>query len=187
MPDEDLPLVEALQAGNDAALDELMRKYKTPLFSFISRYVRNEADAEDLAQETFVRAYFHIRAFRPHAKFVTWLYTIATNLCRDHVRSRWTRNARQTQSLFEHEEPEDLPALAASPDQRALVDEQLASVEKAISELPHDLRTALILTALEGLSHIEAAERLGITAKTVETRVYRARKRLEAILVENAD
>jgi RNA polymerase sigma-70 factor (ECF subfamily) len=178
--DEDLPLVRALQAGDDSTLNELMARHKTALFHFVYRYVRNEADAAELTQETFVRGYFNIHSFVPKARFITWLYAIATNLCRDHVRSRHHRDANRTFSLSSGEDhkPVDLPSQGPGPDEIAERDERMKAVEAAIDRLPHDLKTALILTAIEGLSHLEAAERLGTTPKTIETRIYRARKRL---------
>ena len=78
--DLDLPLVQALQAGDESALNKLIRKYQEPLFWFIWRYTGDEETARDLLQEAFVRLYFGIRRFKPHAKFVTWLYSIAMNL-----------------------------------------------------------------------------------------------------------
>jgi RNA polymerase sigma-70 factor (ECF subfamily) len=177
--DEDLPLVQSLQAGNDSALDELMGRHQTALFGFIYRYVRNEADAAELTQETFVRAYFHIGSYRPKAKFVTWLYRIATNLCCDHVRSRHGREAGRTSSMVNEDgTSREFPSDTVAPDEAIVQAERGRQVEQAIDQLPHDLKTALILTALEGLSHIDAAQRLGITPKAVETRVHRARKRL---------
>ena len=95
----DLPLVRALQAGNESALNELIRKYQAPLFRFIWRYTGNEETARDLLQETFVRLYFGIRRFKPHAKFSTWLYSIAMNLCRDYARSKQRRQSYATESL----------------------------------------------------------------------------------------
>ncbi len=186
MVDEDLPTVIALQAGDAAALDVLMARYKVAIFSFICRYVRNETDAEELTQETFVRAYFRIQSFTPRAKFVTWLFTIAINLCRDHVRSRHYREAGRTVSLVQDVgKPVDLPSGAAAPDEAAGNQERLRAVDAAIDVLPHNLKIALLLTAIEGLSHLEAAGRLGVTVKTVETRVYRARKRLEQCLANS--
>ncbi len=184
MNDEDLPLVQSLQAGNDDALDELMARHQAALFGFIQRYVRNEADAAEITQETFVRAYFHIASFRPKAKFLTWLYTIATNLCRDHARSRHHRNEGRTLSLDldEDQRPPEPRSGGPDADEAVIRDEQLAAVEEAIDRLPHDLKTALLLTAVEGYSHSEAGERLGITPKSVETRVYRARRRLAQLL-----
>ena len=161
-----------------------MTRRKTALFSFIYRYVQNAEDAAELTQETFVRAYFNIRSFTPKARFATWLFTLATNLCRDHVRSRHHRDASRTFSLSSDEEGKsvELPSHGPNPDEIAERDERMRAVEAAIDRLPCDLKTALILTALEGLSHTEAAERLRTTPKTIETRVYRARKRLEKIL-----
>ena len=86
--DLDLPLVRALQEGDESALNELIRKYQEPLFRFIWRYTGDEETARDLLQETFVRLYFGIRRFKPRAKFATWLYSIAMNLCRDYARSK---------------------------------------------------------------------------------------------------
>jgi RNA polymerase sigma-70 factor (ECF subfamily) len=182
--DEDLPLVKALQDGDDHALDELMARHKTAIFRFIYRHVFNEADAAELTQETFVRAYFHINSFKPRARFSTWLYAIAGNLCRDHLGSRAHRNASRTYSLSadRDDKPVDVIAGVPTPEEAAEQNEHLSAVEAAIAELPYELKSALVLTAIEGNSHMEAAEKLGITPKAVETRVYRARKRLEKIL-----
>jgi RNA polymerase sigma factor CnrH len=181
--DVDLPLVQALQSGDDTALDELMARYKGPVFGFILRYVQNEADAAELTQETFIRTYFNIRSFTPKARFVTWLFTIAINLCRDHVRSRHHHDLNRTFSLNSREgDMAELTAKNQNPSENAGQSEHTRDVAAAIDRLPHDLKTALVLTALEGLSHAEAAELLGTTPKGVETRVYRARKQLEKIL-----
>lgn len=184
MADDDLPFIQSLQNGDDGALDELMARHKGALFRFIFRYIRNEADAAELTQETFIRAYFNIRSFTPKARFVTWLYTIASNLCRDYLGSRAYRNASRTFSLSVDRSGKtiELPVVTQRPDEIAQRDEHLYAVEAAIDRLPAKLKAALILTALEGFSHMEAAKRLGTTPKTIETRVYRARKQLEKIL-----
>jgi RNA polymerase sigma-70 factor (ECF subfamily) len=132
----------------------------------------------ELTQETFVRAYFNIGKFRPSAKFVTWLYRIAMNLCRDRSRRRAYRHSLRTISIDadEFEEQTQLSAVERGPDRRTQDREKVRAVEKAISELPQDLMNTLILTALEGRTHVEAAELLGISPKTVEARVYRARR-----------
>lgn len=162
-----------------------MARHQAALFGFIYRYVRNAADAADLTQETFVRAYFHIASFRPKAKFITWLFAIATNLCRDHARSRHAHETSRTSSLvMEDGTFLDYSSDVSAPDEMAAKTEQVAAVERAIERLPHELKTALILTALEGFSHLEAAEKLGVTAKAIETRVHRARKQLERMLGE---
>ena len=181
--DPDLPLVRALQAGVDSSLNELMGKYQEPLFRLLYRHVRNEETARDLLQETFVRLYFQIHRFKPRAKFVTWLYTIALNLARDHARSKHHRQSYFTESLdataadpAAHHE-----AAGAEPDPAAQVEsrERVAELEKAIAELPDHLREALLLFSIEGHSQQECAELLGVSVKTIETRIYRARKFLE--------
>ena len=97
--DPDLILVQALMLGKDHALNALMDRHREGLFCFVLRHVHNEADALELAMETFVRAYFNIDKFRPAAKFATWLYHIALNLCRDHLRSRAYQYSLQTVSF----------------------------------------------------------------------------------------
>ena len=187
MADADLPLVRALQAGEDSALDQLMERHQEALFRFIRGYVQNEADATELTQETFVRAYFNIGRFKPNAKFVTWLYRIALNLCRDHAKSSRTRNAARTDSLSGDDDSvvtaqRDLPASGETPAESAMTSEKMAALDRAIAQLPHDLRTALVMTVLEQRSQQECAELLETTPKTIETRVYRARKLLVALM-----
>jgi RNA polymerase sigma factor (sigma-70 family) len=180
--DPDLALVQALQLGKDQALDALMDRHQEGLFRFVLRHVHNEADALELAMETFVRAYFNIGKFRPAAKFATWLYQIALNLCRDHLRSRAYQYSLRTASFDasapEGEDPGLLAAPERGPDQKTERLEELSALEKAIGELPEELRNAFILTALEDRTQAETAELLGISLKAVEMRVYRARKLL---------
>jgi RNA polymerase sigma-70 factor (ECF subfamily) len=183
MDDPDLRLIQELQQGNDSALNELMQRHKEPLFRFIYRYVLNEEEARDLLQLTFVRVYFKRDQFRPSARFSTWLYRIALNLCRDHTRSRAGKQERLTESLVirseEGEERErDITAKSANPAEIAQTNEALLQLERAIQTLPHDLKVVLILAALENRSQKECADLLGISVKAVETRVYRARKLL---------
>jgi RNA polymerase sigma factor (sigma-70 family) len=179
--DPDLELVKALAGGADSALDELMSRYEEPIFHFIYRHVFSEADARELAQEVFVRAYFNIGKFKPQAKFATWLYQIALNLCRDHTKSRRAHQALLTDSLSAWEDAEehqshDLAVERRTPADEAITHEKLTVLEAGMAALPHDLRTALVLTSLEERSHQDCAELLKITPKAVETRVYRARK-----------
>jgi len=180
--DPDLALVQDLQAGKDRALNSLMDRHREGLFRFLLRQVHNEADALELTMETFVRAYFNIGKFRPAARFATWLYRIALNLCRDYLRSRAYQYSLQTTSFdAPAEEGADTSLFLATgrtPDQRADRREELIALEKAISELPEDLRNAFVLSALEDRQQAETAELLGISLKAVETRVYRARKLL---------
>lgn len=181
--DPDLALVQALTGGEDSALDEIMARYEEPVLHFVYRHVFNEADARELAQEVFVRAYFNIGKFQPKAKFSTWLYQIALNLCRDHAKSRRARQSSLTESLTAREDAEehrahDVAVETRTPADEALAREKLDALAAGMAALPHDLRTALVLTSLEDRSQQECAELLGVTPKAVETRVYRARKSL---------
>ena len=167
--------MRALQRGEDNALDRLMTRWQVPLRSFLYRHSLNEADALDLAQETFVRVYQHRDRFRSGAKFSTWLFAIAFNLARDGARRR---NRRPTQSL------DDTPELADSHHPFASADEleRAIAVRAAIADLPDDLRAAVIFFEYEEKSHAEIADIVGATAKAVETRLYRARQLLKKTL-----
>jgi RNA polymerase sigma-70 factor (ECF subfamily) len=182
LEDPDLPLVQALQAGEDRALDSLMNRHREGLFQFVFRHIPNEADAQELSTETFVRAYFKIGNFRPTAKFSTWLYHIALNLCRDHLKSRAYRHSLHTVSIDapaqEDGEPSQFASAQRSPGQEAERLEELGALEKAINELPEHLKHPLVLKALENHSLADTAERLGLSLHAVGMRVYRARKML---------
>lgn len=146
--DPDLALVRALQTGDDLALNMLMSRHREPLFRFLFRYTRNEADARDLAQEAFVRAYFHIGKFKPGAKFGTWLFQIGLNLSRDHARSKHGRRALRHDPLAEAGDLEPIEP-AADPGTGAEMAEKLALVQQAIDGLPHGLKAAFLLTVIE--------------------------------------
>src|SRR5260370_41739889 len=143
--DSDLALVEALQDGEDRRLNELMDRHREGLFRFVLRHVPNETDALELTMETFVRAYFNIGKFRPRARFATWLYQIALNLCRDHLRSRAYQDSLHTVSFDapkeESGDPSLLLATEGRPDQKADFLEELIALQKAISELPEELKS----------------------------------------------
>jgi RNA polymerase sigma-70 factor, ECF subfamily len=185
---EDREDMAHLSAGHDAALNALMDRHGARLFHYLVRQLNNESDAADLAQETFVRVYHNRTRFDPAQKFSTWLYTIATNLVRD--RFRWHKRHPQVSLDAEREEAgamlDTLPAEAASPSEQMAAEERAAEVRKGIASLPDDLRTPLILSEYEDLSHAEIGAILSCSAKAVETRLYRARnhlrKRLAGIL-----
>lgn len=185
---EDRQDMARLNAGHDAALNALMDRHSERLFHYLVRQLNNESDAADLAQETFVRVYHHRARFDPDQKFSTWLYAIATNLLRD--RFRWHKRHPQVSLDAEREEAgsilDTLPDGAASASEQITAEERAAEVRAAIESLPEELRTPLILSEYEELSHAEVGAILACTAKAVETRLYRARnhlrKRLTGIL-----
>jgi len=177
--------MQQLAAGHDAALNGLMERYSERLFQFLIRELGSEAEAADLAEETFVRVYQHCRRFDPERKFSTWLYAIAANLVRD--RYRW----RSRHPEVSAEAPGDggdgewlgqLPDGKPTPGESLEVSERAEAVRRAIGELPEELKTPLILSEFEGLAHAEIGEVLGCSAKAVEMRLYRARQQLRGQL-----
>jgi len=165
----------ALQQGEELALNRLMTRWERPLRSFLYRSTRNEHDALDLAQETFVRVYQHRARYRAGARFSTWMFQIALNLARDHARRQ---RRRPTDSL--EEAPEQFTHHTPRGD--ATSAESAAAVRAAVGELPEDLREAVLLSEFQDLSHAEIAEIVGATPKAVETRLYRAREKLRTLL-----
>ena len=170
--------MEKLQAGHDAALNDLMERHATPVFHFLCRMVGNEDDANDLAQETFVRVFKSCKNFRAEQKFSTWLFTIAANLARNHFRWR----SRHPNLSLDAENPETeqsigstLPANHPAPNEAALATERAGAVRAAVGKLPEDLREAIVLCEWEERSLAEAAVILETTPKAVESRLYRAR------------
>ena len=183
--DPDLELVLALQNGDDLALNALMDRHREPLFRFLYRYARNETIARDMAQEAFVKAYFHIKEFRPGPRFSTWLYRIALNLCYDYARSKHGKRALLHEPIpmpGEEGVTANLAGKGCGPAEGVVISEELANVQQAIAELPHDLKAALLLHVVEEHSQKEVAEMLGTTPKSIELRVYRARKLLNVAL-----
>jgi RNA polymerase sigma-70 factor (ECF subfamily) len=185
---EDREDMARLNAGHDAALNALMDRHSERLFHYLLRQLTNESEAADLAQESFVRVYHNRARFDPAQRFSTWLYAIATNLLRD--RFRWHKRHPQVSLDAEREEAgsmlDTLPDAAASASEQMEADERANEVRAAVQSLPEELRTPLILSEYEELSHAEIGAVLSCTAKASETRLYRARnhlrKRLAGIL-----
>jgi RNA polymerase sigma-70 factor (ECF subfamily) len=179
-PEADVLAMRRLQAGDDLALNEIMGRWKQPMASYLLRHLGNHEDALDLTMETFVRVYESRQRYSPSARFARWLFTIATNLARNHA--RW--KARHPEVSLEAGEDETSPLdnLADGTPcaaQQLETKERAKAVRKAITDLPPDLRTAILLFEYEGLSHAEIASIEGCTAKAIETRLYRARQYLE--------
>lgn len=179
--DQDRTDMARLVAGHDAALNDLMERHAEKLFHYLVRCLRNEEDATDLAQETFVRVYQNRARFDASHKFSTWLYVIATNL----VKSRYRYRSRHPQvsldaenevtgESFRESVAEDNP----TPSESLQGAERAEAVRKAVGQLPEELRAPLILSEYEELSHAEIGVILDCTPKAVETRIYRARKLL---------
>lgn len=181
----DSRLMRELQEGHDGALSELMSRWQAPLGSFVFRYMQSSADTSEVVQETFVRVYQSRARYRPTARFSTWLFTIAVNLCRN--RARWRKRHPTVPLEFTYSDREGaLSELEKRADENAPTahlllekQERAGVVRAAIGELPHDLKTALLLFQFEHLSHQDIARVAGCSVKAVETRIYRARQQLK--------
>lgn len=173
----DQALIARAVRGQQPAFGVLMTRHKGWLYRFVRRYVGDAEEAYDVVQESFTAAWIGLARYDPERPFDVWLRRIALNKCRDRARKTAVRRV-----LFGIAPSADAyPEVAdpgRSPDEAAAAARALARLERAISALPRGLKEPLILTALEGLSHKEAGEVLGLNAKAVETRVYRARKQL---------
>ena len=174
-----------VQAGDEAALGSLMERWELPVKGLIARIVLNASEAEELAQETFVRVWQQRERFRPGAEFRPWMFSIAVNLARN--RLRWWRR-RPTVALQEWDEaggdgPVDRRKAGEGTGAAGLEREERAgAVRDAIAGLPLELREAIVLFEYEGMSHAEIAIAAGCTAKAVESRVARARGKLRGAL-----
>jgi RNA polymerase sigma-70 factor (ECF subfamily) len=179
----DTALVQRAQANDRAAFNEIVLRYKSKVYNYIFRMVHHALDAEDLTQETFLRAYLSIRSFQSRASLNTWLFRIATNLCIDY--SRKNRKAQSlTSSLSmegdgdEGETERDIPDVAFDP-QRMLLNKELGlMLNRALSELPEKLRTVVLLYDIEGLPYDEISAIVGCPLGTVKSRLFNARSAL---------
>lgn len=173
--------MQRLADGNDVALNELIQLWSPRILSYLTRMTGDAHAADDLAQETFVRVYRHRMGYRATQAFSTWIFHIASNLARNHARWR----SRHPESLMGQETLADLAHASPtdSPDEAAMRAEQASVVRAAVLALPDDLREPLVLSVYEDLPHIEIATILGVSAKAVEMRVYRARQILKERLM----
>lgn len=177
----DAELVARARAGEDLAFAQLMTRHKTWLHRFVLRYIGRDEDALDLVQESFFAAWLALSRYDPERPFGAWLRRIALNKCRDRSRREKVRRML-TAVVGSGEELPDVVDDGAGPERLAESSEELVQIAAAIRKLPRTLKEPLLLTALEGLSHREAGELLGLNPKAIEMRVYRARAQLEDLL-----
>lgn len=173
-PDPDIEIVRRLQAGDESALSELLERYRRPIFEFTYRMLNDAAEAEEAAQDTFIRAWRNARAYRPRARFSTWLFQIARNAALDRCKTRARRPIFQRLELFF----EKVPTLGKNPALEFQSLELSDRIARAVSELPEDQRAALVLAEYQGQSLAEIAAVLRCSERAVEGRLRRARMAL---------
>lgn len=180
-PDVDQQLVERVQKGDKRAFDLLVIKYQHKVMAVISRLIRDHAEAQDVAQEAFIKAYRALPNFRGDSAFYTWIYRIAINTAKNHIVAR---NRRPPSNDLDVEEAEFYPGNDAihemnTPERNLLRDELQITIDQAFQDLPTDLRTAVTLREIEGLSYEEIAEVMECPVGTVRSRIFRAREAID--------
>jgi RNA polymerase sigma-70 factor (ECF subfamily) len=177
----DRALVERVQNGDKRAFDLLVRKYQHKVIGLVSRYVRSYAECEDIAQESFIRAWRAIGSFRGDSAFYTWLYKIAVNTAKNHLVAMGRRpptddvDADDAVFMTGSERMHD----SATPEREMMRQEIEQSVFSTVQALPEELRTAITLREVDGLSYDEIAEAMGCPIGTVRSRIFRAREAID--------
>lgn len=179
----DKQLVERVQRGDKQAFDLLVLKYQHRIIKLVSRYIRDPSDAMDVAQDAFLKAYRALPNFRGESAFYTWLYRIAINTAKNYLVMQ-SRHLLETEVIPESEEGEQFELEStlkeySTPENMVLTDEIQATIVAAIDDLPDDLRTAILLREVEGLSYEEIANVMGCPVGTVRSRIFRARESVD--------
>jgi RNA polymerase sigma-70 factor (ECF subfamily) len=177
----DKELVARVQQGDKSAFDLLVRKYQHKIINLISRYVHDQAEVLDVSQEAFLKAYRAIGKFRGDSAFYTWMYRIAVNTAKNYLVSQ---GRRAPEGGIDPEEAEQFSGESrlkeyATPENQVLTDEIERTVNRAIESLPDDLKSAITLRELEGLSYEEIAQVMDCPIGTVRSRIFRAREAID--------
>lgn len=180
--DPDRAAVDDARAGDTGAFEALVLRYQARIVNYASALVHDAGIAEDVAQETFVRAWRGLGRFRGESAFKTWLYRIATNVARTHLDRRGRQGRIADRSLDDEDEAlqaGDVPSEAPDAETSLVTRE---AIDGALAELPEELRTALVLRDVEGLDYKEIAGVTGAPMGTVESRIFRARRHMRTLL-----
>ena len=177
----DLALIRRVQQGDRAAFDLLVIKYQHKIIKLIMRYVRDPSEALDVAQEAFLKAYRAAPSFRGDSAFYTWLYRITINTAKNHLVAAGRRPAYYALDLQDPEQYEVFAKLKDldTPEGLTLSEELRQTINKAMHDLPEDLRTAILLREIEGMSYDEIAQTMECPVGTVRSRIFRAREAID--------
>jgi len=177
----DLELVKRVQAGDKSAFDVLVIKYQQKVINLVMRYVHDQHIAMDISQESFIKAYRGLKNFRGDSAFYTWLYRISINTAKNHLVSRSRRMPDDDIDAQEAEQYEGGGKLRemSTPENEMMTSEIHSTITNAINALPDDLRIAITLRELEGLSYEEISEAMECPIGTVRSRIFRARDSIE--------
>lgn len=177
--DEDL--VRRVQQGDKSAFDFLVIKYQHKIIQLVNRYVKDPSEAQDVAQEAFIKAYRALGSFRGDSAFYTWLYRIAINTAKNYLVSRSRRNSDYQIDIQDAEAIENAPQLHGldTPERLLLNQEIIDTIKSAIEQLPEEMRIAITLREFEGMSYEQIAEAMECPVGTVRSRIFRAREAID--------
>ncbi len=188
--DPHIQLMLRFQGGDEHAFKELFDHYKVPLINFIYRFCQDKHRAEELSQEVFLRVYKTAATYRPEARFSTWLYRIATNICLNEIRTGRYKYERELNDYYDdgtekHSEPEDRSTRQTGPEELE-ASERKAAVKHAIRQLPEKQRLALICNIYEQLPYKEIGARLGCSEAAVKSIIFRAKSAIKDMLIKHS-
>ena len=177
----DAALVQRVQQGERSAFDLLVAKYQHKILNLVMRYVKDPSEAMDVAQEAFIKAYRAVPNFRGDSAFYTWLYRIAINTAKNHLVAARRRPLSLEAELPESDAFEPFAVLRDidTPERLALTDEIGEAIASAVEDLPDELRTAILLREIEGMSYEEIAQAMDCPVGTVRSRIFRAREAID--------
>lgn len=180
----DQDLVLRVQQGDKSAYDLLVIKYQHKIIQLVNRYVKDQSEAQDVAQETFIKAYRALGNFRGDSAFYTWLYRIAINTAKNYLVARTRRGSDSELDIDDEEQVHNINELKGldTPEQMLLNDEIIETIKSAIEKLPEEMRIAITLREFEGMSYEEIAEAMDCPVGTVRSRIFRAREAIDSKL-----
>lgn len=181
---EQMDIIRRIVSGETELFEQLVTEHQTRVYNLALRMVSNRADAEDCAQEAFVKAFRALPSFRGDASVSSWLYRLTTNVCLDFLRAKKRRAETSLAAATENGEPveSDIPDPSDGPETLAEKSERRAMVHRALRQLPDDFRQVLLLRELGELSYDEIGHAMQLEAGTVKSRIFRARRKLADIL-----
>jgi RNA polymerase sigma-70 factor (ECF subfamily) len=179
---DDFRFIENFKKGDISAFGTLVQKYQDRIYTLCRYILENQDDANDAAQDTFVKAYQGLKSFKPTSSFYTWLYRIAVNTCLDHKRKYSLHSLFFSKDFEEH--IDNYPSHAPSPEAAYVAKQSMQALQAALNSLSTKLRVVIVLNELEGLSYEEIAEVLDVSIGTVKSRISRAREELKKSMGE---
>jgi len=181
---EDQLLIELVQQGNKKAFDKLVIKYQQRVIQLVTRYVRDPSEAQDIAQEAFIKAYKALPNFRGESAFYTWLYRIAVNTAKNYLVSRARRSSNKEVDVNDAENYEGAFQLKEgdTPEHLLLSEEIRQTIQRAIEGLPDELKRAIRYRELDGMTYEEIAQKMDCPVGTVRSRIFRAREAVDKII-----